>query len=58
MFEGGGGVSMNDNFLYRNFWYNPTYFLGDSLAKDMGFLKQMPKLAKLKISIQQKNPFQ
>ena len=44
--------------LYRNLWYIPTQILGDFLANNMGFSKQLPKTAKPKISIQQKNPFQ
>ena len=41
--SGKGGISNNEKILYRNLWYNPTYLLGDFLARNMGFLKQLPK---------------
>ena len=53
---GGGGVSNNENIFYRNFWYNPTYLLGDFSARNMGFLKQLLKPENTNISIEQTNP--
>ena len=54
---GGGGVSKNEKILCRNFLYNPTYFLGDFSARNMGFEKQLPKPAKPNISIHRTNHF-
>ena len=56
MRSGGGSVIMQ--LLYSNFWNNHTQILSNFLARNMLFLKQLPKPENPNISIQQTNLFQ